>query len=343
MNLALAHVLSTTGMHCRVQRLDAPSDPEAAPIIDAVYATPMVEHGIRAEAGQLVALDLNADSPTVVYRWPDITVQVTGNGYRLARATAPVDPAALSAEAFPRIHALYERVARARAVDPKRIVREGYDQAAERYLAWVEGERSAVRTRYTQWLLDALPAGAEVLDLGCGAGGPTTQALAARFSLTGVDLSPRSIALAQENVPGARFVQADMAALDLPEASFDGVAAFYSLIHVPRTEQRDLLTRIAGWLRPGGVFVATMGTRGTPGDVDDDFLGTRMYWSTYDSETNRRLIEEAGLQVVHAQEEAEEEHGERVAFLWIVARKPEPTVSQGAPRPGACPPAPSEA
>ncbi len=325
MNLALAHVLSTTGTHCRVQCLDRRL------VLDAPYAEPMVEHGIRAQAGQLAALDLDPDPPTVVYRWPDIAVQPEGDGYLLTQTGGPVDPVALSAEAFPRIRAMYERMAQDRALDPKQVVKEGYDCIAERYLAWERSEPSAVRTRYTQWLLDALPPGAEVLDLGCGAGGPTTQALAARYRLTGVDLSPRSIALAQERVPAACFLQADMAEIRFSASSFDGVAAFYSLIHLPRAQQPVLLHKIASWLRPGGLLVATMGTRGTPGDIDDDFLGTRMYWSSYDSETNRRLTEEAGLQLESAQSEYEEEHGELIAFLWIVARKPE---SSGAPNPG---------
>ena len=315
MNLALARVLSSTDTRCRVQRLDAPL------ALDAGYSAPMIEHGIRAWAGQLVAMALDADPPTVVYRWADIAVQTAGDGYLLTRAGNPVDPAALCAETFPRIRAMYERMAQPRAVDPKQVVREGYDQIAERYLAWVQHERSAVRTRYTQWLLDALPPGADVLDLGCGAGGPTTQALAGRFRLAGVDLSPRTIALARQNVPGARFLQADVAELDLPTSSLDAVAAFYSLIHVPREAQPALLARIASWLRPGGLLVATMGIHPTRGDVDD-FMGAPMYWSTYDGETNRRLIEEAGLQLVRAQEEAEEEHGEPVAFLWVIARKP---------------------
>jgi SAM-dependent methyltransferase len=322
-NLALARVLSATGTRCRVQRLDAPPDLDALPDLDAGYTAPMIDHGILAQAGQLVALDLDAGSPTVVYRWADIAVQPAGDGYLLIQAGSPVDPAALCAEAYPRIRAMYERMAQARTVDPKQVVREGYDQIAERYLAWEECEPSAVRARYTQWLLDALPPGADVLDLGCGAGGPTTQALAGRYRLTGVDLSPRSIALARENVPGARFLQADVAELDLPASSLDAVAAFYSLIHVPRTEQPALLARIASWLRPGGLLVATMGVHPTRGDVDD-FMGAPMYWSTYDGETNRRLIEEAGLQLVQAQEEAEEEHGDPVTFLWIVARKPGP-------------------
>ena len=56
---------------------------------------------------------------------------------------------------------------------------------------------------------------------------------------------------------------------------------------------------------------------------DEDWLGAPMYWSTYDSETNQRLVQEVGLQLIHAQIETVVEFGETTRFLWIVAQKPE--------------------
>ncbi len=205
---------------------------------------------------------------------------------------------------------------------PKRIVAEGYDAVAERYLTWSAGISDASRTRYTQALLDGLPEGAHVLELGCGAGVPTTQELTARFAVTGVDISARQIELAQQAVPGATFLQSDMTALDFPPQSFDGVAAFFSLIHVPREEQPPLLARIASWLRPGGLFVATMGVRDEAGDVEKDWLGAPMYFSSYDAATNRRLIDQSSLRLLSANEETQEEDGRPVTFLWVVARNP---------------------
>jgi hypothetical protein len=113
-----------------------------------------------------------------------------------------------------------------------------------------------------------------------------------------------------------------MTELQFPALRFDGIAAFYSIIHVPREDQPALLARIATWLRPGGMLVATMGMNSIPGDYDDGFLDVPMYWSTYDSETNRHLVQRAGLELVQEVEEIEHEHGEPVTSLWIVARKP---------------------
>jgi ubiquinone/menaquinone biosynthesis C-methylase UbiE len=134
-------------------------------------------------------------------------------------------------------------------VDPQYIVAEGYDRIAEQYCAWASQVRREERAKYTSVLLEKLPEGATVLELGCGAGLPTTRQPAERFAVTGVDLSARQVALARHNVSTATFLHADMTQLDFAPKSFDGVAAFYSLMHVPRHEQPGLRRNIAAWLR----------------------------------------------------------------------------------------------
>jgi SAM-dependent methyltransferase len=206
-------------------------------------------------------------------------------------------------------------------VERKRIVEQGYDQIAERYAAVAEQERVDERTRYTDLIMRNLSEGADVLELGCGAGGPTTRALAARFNLTGVDLSARSVELARQNVLNATFLHADMTALEFELGCFDSVVAFYSLIHVPREEQPGLLAKITRWLRPGGLFVATMGASSTEDGYEADWLGAPMYWSHFDAATNRRQVEEAGLVIESATLETADEDSALVTFLWVVARK----------------------
>jgi SAM-dependent methyltransferase len=209
-----------------------------------------------------------------------------------------------------------------RDTDPRSIVEWGYDQIAERYAAWAARERTDERARYTDLILQSLPTGADVLELGCSAGGSTTQALAARFNLSGVDLSARSVELARKNVPNGTFLHADMSALDLAPERFDAVVAFFSIIHVPRKEQPGLLVKIARWLRPDGLFVATMGAGSTEDGYEENWLGAPMYWSHFDATTNQRLVEEAGLAIESAALEVADEDGAPVTFLWVVARKP---------------------
>lgn len=205
--------------------------------------------------------------------------------------------------------------------NPKQLVADGYDRIGEHYATWAQRVRVEERQRYTQLVLDNLPAGADLLELGCAAGLLTTDQLAAHLTLTGVDISPNQLALARQRLPHATWIQGDMTAVSFAPASFDGVVAFYSIIHVPRAEQPALFVKIATWLRPGGLFVATFTATAAQSGYEADWLGAPMFWSGYDTTTNVRLIKEAGLEIVTATEETEEEFDEAITFLWVVARK----------------------
>jgi SAM-dependent methyltransferase len=205
--------------------------------------------------------------------------------------------------------------------DFKHLVASGYDRIAERYADWSPATPSGPKTKYLNVALRLVPSGGTALDLGCGTGQHLTRHLARHYRVTGVDISPRSVALAREQVPDAVFVVADMATLDLAPESFDLITAFYSLIHVPRTEHRALLGRIRSWLRPGGVLIATMAAGAGGEGIDGDWLGTPMYWSNWDAHTNRRLISAAGLDLLEAAEETELEGDEPITHLWVVAQR----------------------
>jgi SAM-dependent methyltransferase len=206
--------------------------------------------------------------------------------------------------------------------DPKGVVAAGYDKIAQRYLEWSALRPSAVRLHYLERAAQLIPPGAAVLELGCGAGLPMTRGLAADHRVTGVDISATQIEMARRNVPAATFIQADMTALDFPPASFEAVVAFYSLTHVPRDEQPALVRSIRGWLRPGGLFLASMGADASPDDVEEDWLGVPMFFSHFGARRNRRMVEEAGLTVEEARIEIEPEDRHDARFLWIVARAP---------------------
>jgi len=201
--------------------------------------------------------------------------------------------------------------------DPKKLVAETYDEAAEAYL--LRFGDSAAKARWGQELIRRLPPDGRVLDLGCGAGVPLARSLVAKgFDVLGVDISQRQIELARANVPEARFVQAEMTSLEAPDCSFDGVAAFYSLNHLPRDDYPALLAKIRRWLRDGGTFVANFGVDNNPAWTGE-WLGTQTFFSSFDAPTTVQLVEAAGFDVQEAQVEPADD--EDVRFLWVVARR----------------------
>ncbi|MFG2527441.1 class I SAM-dependent DNA methyltransferase [Streptomyces sp. NPDC048516] len=152
------------------------------------------------------------------------------------------------------------------------------------------------------WLADTLPAGSRILDLGCGTGLPTARQLSdAGHRVVGIDLSPSMVALARENVPDADFHRLDIADLRggrLDGAgSFDGIAAYFSLLMLPRAEIPYALGMLHDLLRPEGLLALSM----VEADVDDftiPFLGNSVRVSGYLRDDLRRVVHDAGFDVV---------------------------------------------
>ena len=166
-----------------------------------------------------------------------------------------------------------------------------------------------------------MPAEGRVLELGCGGENPSTRELASRYDYVGVDISSGQLERARRAFPEARFVLVDASAVQLEAAPFDGIVSLFMLGHVPRAEQGPLLGRMAGWLRPGGLLLATLGTADAADMVEDDWLGAPMFFASFDEETNRRLLTGAGFELVDARVVPFEEPGHGlVRFMWVLAR-----------------------
>ncbi len=205
--------------------------------------------------------------------------------------------------------------------DPrKRAVQLGYDQIAEHYLAWGGQVDGDPRDRFLDEFARRLADGAKVLDLGCGAGIPSTKALAERFRVTGADFSQKQLRLARANIPSATLIHSDLADLDFPDESFHGITAFYSISHTPRDEHQALFHRVAGWLMPGGFFLASLGAGDLP-DWTGEWLGVEMFFSSHDAATNRQLLANAGLSLVIDEVVPMTEPEGEVCFLWVLAEK----------------------
>ena len=98
--------------------------------------------------------------------------------------------------------------------------------------------------------------------------------------------------------------------------------ALFVLAHVPRSEIGTLLTRVAAWLRPGGWFLATMGARGRGEEVDEDWLGVPMFFSSLAADESRGLVRRAGLEIVQDEVVEQDEPGYgAIPFLWVLARR----------------------
>ena len=104
--------------------------------------------------------------------------------------------------------------------------------------------------------------GDQVLDLGCGIGGPAfTIAPHSGASITGINITPwqvleaRSRAEAQGLSETVRFVEGDFMNMPFDTGTFDAAYSFEALCHAPDYEA--LFHEVARVLKPGSVFIGT--------------------------------------------------------------------------------------
>jgi SAM-dependent methyltransferase len=203
--------------------------------------------------------------------------------------------------------------------DPRtELVGAGYDAMADTWESWSAQVTDDPRHEWLERLVERVPAGGRVVELGCGNGTLETRALAARYRLTGVDLSAEQLRRARERVPEAAFVRGDLATVEFVESSLDAVCAFYVLNHVPRDLLPGLFARVHTWLRPGGLFLATLGAS----DIENwegEWLGVPMYFSGYEPEQNRELL--SAFELVADEVVSITEPEGAVTFHWVLARR----------------------
>ncbi|MFC4493492.1 class I SAM-dependent DNA methyltransferase [Streptomyces ovatisporus] len=174
---------------------------------------------------------------------------------------------------------------------------EAFDAIGDRYdeaFPHKEGQIAGGR-----WLAEQLPAGSHVLDLGCGTGLPTARQLVeAGHRVTGIDLSPGMVKLAREHVPEGDFRRLDIADVEKQGLGpFDGVAAFFSLLMLPRVEIPFALRMLHQQMREGAPMALSM----VEADVDDftlPFLGNTIRVSGYLRDELRRIVQDTGFEIV---------------------------------------------
>lgn len=203
-------------------------------------------------------------------------------------------------------------------MDFKKTVKEGYNAIADRYLT--ERTRDSEDVRLLDEFIERLPENAKVLDAGCGAGVPISQMLSERFDVTGVDFSEAQIKLAEKNVPKAKFLCRDMTSLDFREDTFDGICSYYAIIHIPREEHEPLLEYFYRILRPGGFALLCLGAEHLVDDIDENYLGTRMYWSHYDIDTYLKMLKDCSFSVIWSKRVVDETC-EGSGHLFVMAQK----------------------
>jgi SAM-dependent methyltransferase len=166
-----------------------------------------------------------------------------------------------------------EAVAAASHMDAHQLkeYQTSYDRVADEYVRRISDELR--HKPLDRELLDRFAASvrgvAPACDLGCGPGHVARYLHEQGVEISGIDLSEAMVEQARRLNPAIEFRRGDMMALDVPDKTWAGIAAFYSIIHIPRP---DMVQTLAEWrrvLQPGGLLLLAFHIGDDPIHLDE--------------------------------------------------------------------------
>ena len=108
-------------------------------------------------------------------------------------------------------------------------------------------------------------------DMGCGPGHVARYLHQQGVQMCGIDLSVEMVKRARRLTPAVEFRQGDMIGLDVPDQTWAGIAAFYSIIHIHRGDVTRALGELRRVLRPNGILLLAF-------HVGDDTIHLDEWW-----------------------------------------------------------------
>ena len=201
-----------------------------------------------------------------------------------------------------------------------------YDLVADEYVRRIFDELQhkpldrQLLDRFAASVRDVGPA----CDMGCGPGHVTRYLHEHGVQVCGVDLSLAMVERARGLTPGVEFRQGDMMALDAPDAAWAGIAALYSIIHIPRSDMARTLGELWRVLRPGGTLLMAF-------HIGDDTIHLDEWWGQkvcidfffFRSDEVARNLREAGFEIeeiIEREPYPDVEHQSRRSYIF--ARRP---------------------
>lgn len=179
--------------------------------------------------------------------------------------------------------------------------RHAYDLAAQAYHDLFRNEMN--EKAYDRILLNSfagrLPPGGLVCDAGCGPSAHIGKYLAGKgLAVIGVDISDRCVDMARALNPEMRFVREDMLDLSFAPGIFDGVVAYYSIIHTPKAAAGRFFREFHRVLKPDGLLLVAVKAGSDEGFVPELIgIQAEVYFSLFNEREIAGYYEDAGFSV----------------------------------------------
>lgn len=204
-------------------------------------------------------------------------------------------------------------------------IQASYDRVADEYVRRIYDElrHKPLDRQLLDRFADTVRDRGAVCDMGCGPGQIARYLHERAVRVCGVDVSPEMVERAKRLNPGIEFHQASMLSLPFADGTWAGIAAFYSIIHVPRAEVVAALRELRRVTQPGGWLLLTF-------HIGDSTLHLDEWWGhrvnvdfhLFRSDEMAAQLQEAGwegIEVIERDPYPEVEHPSRRAYVF--ARK----------------------
>ncbi|GMU65854.1 MAG: putative methyltransferase [Acidobacteriota bacterium] len=167
----------------------------------------------------------------------------------------------------------------------------GWEAVARRFIA----ERTRIGAETVRSWSRGLPAGASVLDLGCGTGVPVAETLIAQgCRVSGIDAAPSLVEAFRRRFPETPVACEAVEESEFFGRTYDGIVAIGLMFLLSPEVQRTVLRRVASALNPRGRFLFTAPTQVV---TWADLLTGRPSVSLGDA-AYRQALSDAGLEIV---------------------------------------------
>lgn len=187
-------------------------------------------------------------------------------------------------------------------MDPTTVTIDTYNSFAEDYRERYKTDDSNKMQPSLDKFISMLTTGKKVLDVGSGAGFDAKYFSDHGFDVTSIDLAEKLIEVAKEIAPKVNFLKMDMRSMTFEDNSFDGVWALASILHLPKAEATNVLSKISQILVPSGIFYLGLkqgvGEEYKTNEGQGNLEGAKRYFAYYSKVEVEDILKDLGLKVV---------------------------------------------
>ena len=166
------------------------------------------------------------------------------------------------------------------------------DFYSENFKLYYERTFSIDPSPFLSPVIDALPKGASILDVGCGSGRDLLWLKERGFKVTGFERSKGLAELARKN-SGCEVIEGDFESFDFSSLKFDAVIASGSLVHIPHEKFPVIFQKITKCMSSALVYISLKEGNGQKTNNE----GRQFYLWT--DEKLRKLFSKAEFEVIN--------------------------------------------